>query len=371
MKKIIFLIHDYDFFKSHRIHLAKHLKTIGYHVLIACPKPKNDDYSALENFSYHPLKLKRKGRNLINEMTALFDIFKLYKKERPDIVLHFTIKPVVYGTLIGKVLRIPKVFNVITGLGYVYTNTNFLNTITKTLIGIIYKFSMLSKRVFVIFQNPDDRNFFLENQYASHDRSIVILGSGVDTSKFSPLPEPRADPVILFAARMLRDKGILELIEACKLLDLDGIHFKLRLCGKIDYDNFSSLTEEYIKSLADQYPWIEWLGPQKDMPALLAASNVVCLPSYREGVPLTLLEAMSSGRAIVTTDAPGCRETVINQRNGILVPIKSVKELHLALKYLCLNAEVRKNMAVAGRELALEIFEISKINQSYTRLFEQ
>lgn len=371
MKKIIFVIHEYNFFKSHRSALAHYVKSQGYHVIIACPPPTDHNYESTAPFQYYPLKMIRKGRNIFNELNSLLDIIKLYKKEKPDIVHHFTIKPVVYGTLAGKLLKLPKIFNTVTGLGYVYTNKSLLNTITQTFIGSIYKFAMRSKQVFVIFQNPDDREFFLQKGYTKKEQSTVILGSGVDTKKFYPKEEPSGKPTILFASRMLKDKGLSELLLSCELLAKENIEFTLRLCGDIDPDNFASYTEDEINSIKSKYPWIDWLGKQHDMPHIFGESNIVCLPSYREGVPLTLLEAMASGRAIVTTNAPGCKEVIFNEQNGYLVPVKDHIELYKRLKTLCLDAETRKKMGVASRVYAETHFCSEKINQSilntYTR----
>ncbi|MCJ8278145.1 MAG: glycosyltransferase family 4 protein, partial [Bdellovibrionales bacterium] len=355
--KILYVANDYDFFIAHRMPFALEAQKKGYDVCFSTPPPANGhhDETRFPDIEFYPLKLKRKGRMIFTELKSISHLMLLYKQVKPDIVHHFTIKPVVYGSFVAKLTDVPVIINTITGLGSIYIQPNFVNWITQFFIGLTYKFSFRNERVKLIFQNPDDQKLFLERNYIKENQSCVVLGSGVDTQKFTPTDEPSSLPTILYPGRMLWDKGVGDLIEAGKSLREKGYRFVIRFCGPLDMLNPTGIKKKDILKW-QEYDWFAWDGPQSDMPTVFSESHIVCLPSYREGVPIALLEAAASCRPIVTTLAPGCREVVNEEQNGYLVPVSSPESIAMAIAKLLERPEMRKVMGQEGRKIATAQF---------------
>ena len=373
-KKILYISNDYDFFIAHRIAYLDTAKKKGYITHFATPKPNRPVENEFCGHIYHPINMRRTGRRFFTELKSFFDILRVIKKVNPDIVHNITVKPVVYGSLASRILGVKNVVNMITGLGSIYINPGIFDLLTQWIIGLTYYLSFKSPSPFnlrVVFQNPDDQKMFLKRKYVKLEETCVILGSGVDISKYIPMPEPDTIPVILYPGRMLWDKGVGDLFEAGKILARKGHKFVIRCCGPIDTINPSGVTEEVIEKW-EQETWFEWDGPQFDMLRIFSESHIVCLPSYREGVPLALLEACACGRPIVTTDAPGCREVVFSEKNGFLVPINDPVKLAEKLGILLENKQLRAQMGAIGREYAVNTFSrkavIGKLLEIYNEL---
>jgi glycosyltransferase involved in cell wall biosynthesis len=260
-------------------------------------------------------------------------------------------------------MRIP-VVNAITGLGYAFTDDGWMRWLLRTVAEAGYRMALRRPGTRTIFQNADDQALFVARGLVRHEDTRVVRGSGVDLDRFAPTPEPsesHGPPVVLFAARMLWDKGVGELIDAVRMLKADGVPFRMLLAGAPDRSNPVAVPEARLRAWEAE-GLVEWLGHRDDMPALLAQSNIVCLPSYyREGVPLTLIEAAACGRPIVATDAPGCREIVQHGVNGLCVAPRDPTALVEALRRLIADPALRRSMGAAGHEWVRAHFTVQRV----------
>jgi glycosyltransferase involved in cell wall biosynthesis len=306
-----------------------------------------------------PFPLSRQGINPFYELRTLWRLTRLYHQLAPDIVHHFTIKPVLYGSTAAHILRIPGIINSITGLGHLFIDPEPITRLLRRLASWLYRINLRGTEV--IFENPEDRKIFIEWGFIKPRQGHLILGTGVDVERFRPTAKENNPPIVLFSSRILVTKGILEYVEAIRILKAKGINARFALAGKADPGNPASIPDEQIEAWK-QSNLVEWWGWQSDMPAALAQTDIFCLPSYREGVPNALLEATACGLPIVTTDTPGCRDVVTNGVNGLLVPVKNAQAIADALETLILDPESRRRMGSAGREIAVNFSNI-KINR--------
>ena len=278
----------------------------------------------------HSIPIKRVGINPITDIKSLLCLWRLMQSVQPDIILSYTIKPVIYGTLASWFARVPRRFAMITGLGYAFQEKNNRQLI-HSLVCRLYKL-VLKKTHKVIFQNPDDENLFRSlNLLPKHIPSCIINGSGVNLTRYPSTPLS-AEPHFLFIGRLLGDKGVREYIEAARCILSRNPYAIFHLVGWID-TNPNAIAQHELDSWI-QEGTVQFHGHLCDVRPTIANSNIFVLPSYREGTPRSVLEAMSMGRPIITTDAPGCRETVVNSDNGFLVPVKSVTHLVLSLIHI-------------------------------------
>jgi glycosyltransferase involved in cell wall biosynthesis len=282
----------------------------------------------------------------------------LLRREKPDVVHNFTIKCVLYGSLACRFAGVRGNVNSVTGLGYVFTEGKGARRWLRDLLIIFYRFALRNSRV--IFQNPDDYDIFLENRLVMPEKATLIPGSGVDTERFIKSPEPDGIPVVILPARLLWDKGVGEFVEAARLLRSKCIKARFALVGDIDLDNPTSVTIEQLRDW-EKEGVIEWWGWKDSMEQVYAEAHIVCLPSYREGLPKTLVEAAACGRPIIAFDVPGCREIVRPDKNGLLVPVYDVPGLADAMEYLITNSDIRKSMGTAGREIVEDGFSAELI----------
>lgn len=310
----------------------------------------------------HNVTMQRAGMNPVGDLGTMRALFLLMRKIRPDAVLAYTIKPVVYGTLAAWLARVPYRFALITGLGYAFTGeASRKRAIVLSLVRKLYAAAM--KRSYkVFFQNPDDQALFIDQGILPKSiPSIVLNGSGVDVDYFAQEKLPTGAPSFLLIARLIADKGVRQYAEAAKLLRDKYPDSKFRLVGDLD-DNPSSISRAELNS------WIEagvidYLGLLDDVRPALAQSSVFVLPTYyREGTPRTVLEAMAMGRPVITTDAPGCRETVTAGDNGFLVPVKNVEELVAAMQKIIEQPSLVAQMGKRSRERAVERYDVHKVN---------
>lgn len=310
----------------------------------------------------HNVTMQRAGMNPVGDLGTMRALFLLMRKIRPDAVLAYTIKPVVYGTLAAWLARVPYRFALITGLGYAFTGeASRKRAIVLSLVRKLYAAAM--KRSYkVFFQNPDDQALFIDQGILPKSiPSVVLNGSGVDVDYFAQEKLPTGAPSFLLIARLIADKGVRQYAEAAKLLRDKYPDSKFRLVGDLD-DNPSSISRAELNS------WIEagvidYLGLLDDVRPALAQSSVFVLPTYyREGTPRTVLEAMAMGRPVITTDAPGCRETVTAGDNGFLVPVKNVEELVAAMQKIIEQPSLVAQMGKRSRERAVERYDVHKVN---------
>lgn len=346
--KIALFVNSAKTFFWHRKALADRLVKEGHDVHIICSLDGEVERFALEPYTTHLVSLSRKGKNPFSEMFLIYQLYLLFKKIRPDVCHNFTIKCVIYGSLAQRLVGVRRIVNSITGLGIVFVNGGMLQKVVEKL----YQFSLNVSRSKVIFQNPDDQKLFIDHGLVQPEMSVLIKGSGVDTQKFTPA-EKFEQKTIIFASRLLKSKGILELLEASVRLHSNNIPHTLLVAGEIDNAPDSINIEEIERF--KQYDHIKFLGNVRDIEKFMNSSHIACFPSYyREGVPKFLLEAASSGLAIVTSDMPGCREVI--DGNGILVFPKHLDLLVTALTEILTNDTKLERFGEKSREIALTRF---------------
>ena len=354
--KVLFVLTQDRYFWLHRRVLARAAKAAGMQVAVAASPGSAIEDIRSEGFEFFPLRLQPGRKNPLHELISILELVRLYRHLRPDLVHHISIKSVLWGTIAARISGVPGIVNAITGLGYAFNGKSARQRLIRWLITVGLRLSVLGRNARVTFENPDDEQLFIENRLCSKQQSRLILSVGVDTEVFSPGIEPNGIPTVTLPARMIWDKGVGEFVEAVRILKEREFKFKAVLAGAPDPSNPNYVPEPTLKKWTREN-LVEWLGQVEDMPSLYQRSHIVCLPSsYREGVPMALVEAASCGRPIVTTNEPGCKETVKNGVSGLLVPPHDSEALAEALQRLLEDPAMRQNMGKAGRELAVNRF---------------
>ena len=306
----------------------------------------------------HDIPMARAGTNPMADARTLRALYRLMRVVRPDAVLPYTIKPVIYGTLAAWLARVPRRFALVTGLGYAFTGER--TGVVQRIVHRLYA-AALARASKVFFQNPDDERLFRElGIVPAGVSSVVVNGSGVDVAAFAVAPLPLDPPSFLLIARLLGDKGVREYANAARRVKRAYPQVRFQLAGWID-ENPDAIGKAELDDWVET-GIIEFLGKLSDVRPAIAAATVYVLPSYREGTPRTVLEAMAMGRPIITADAPGCRETVTDGENGYLVPVKSVDALVGAMERLIEDPELVARMGACSRRLAVEKYDVHKVN---------
>ena len=366
-KKVLFVSNTARSIYKFRLRLADVLRDKSFDIILcACP----DEYAEKikENgFRFIPVNIQRQGLNPFSDLKLIYDLYKIYKKERPDLLLHFSIKLNIYGAIAAKLAKI-KCINTVTGLGYVFMKESWLSKCVKILYRVSFKFPV---RVF--FQNKDDLELFIKNKSVDRDKTVLVKGSGVDINRFYPdlckqSKKNNSDFIFLFIARMLWDKGLGELVSAFKETHKVYPFTKLWLLGRIDKDNPSTVPEETIRKWENGKA-IRYLGSTDDVRPFICQSEAVVLPSYyREGVPRSLLEAMAMGRPVITTNSVGCKEVVEEGKNGFLVTARNAQDLaDTMIKFVKLPQEEREKMGSCGRQKAIKEFNEDIVIDAYIK----
>ena len=349
MSKILYLVpEDYGFI-SHRLELAIDCQKLGHEIIVVTRCSEYANAILKNNFKLIEINQKKNERHS-NLIKNLLNLISIYRSEKPDIVHHFTLRMIILGTIAAKFSNKTKIINTITGLGSAFIYETYKYKVIRKIISIILRFLLPGSLVTV--QNNDDYNYV--KNLGVHSNSIsLILGSGVDTKKYFPVNKTNLIPLVVLPSRMLWVKGVNEFVIAAKLLLDDGIICRFALVGDKDENNPSSVSEQTLLSW-EKDEHIEWWGHHKDMISVLGKADIVCLPTYREGLPKSLLEAASAAIPIVTTNVPGCREVVEDGYNGLLVPPKDPKQLSIALKKLITSKDLRDTMGANGRKKILD-----------------
>ena len=342
--------------------LIRAMRDAGMEVDVAVPSieisPALQDGLAIHGVTVHGIPLRRTGTNPLADLRLALALYRLIRRLRPTVTLPYTIKPVIYGTIAAWLAGVPHRYALVTGLGYAFTDRRggFLTGIIRTL----YRFA-LGKAHRVFFQNPDDESLFRETGLLPVSvPSVVVNGSGVDAASFSVAAFPQGHPTFLMIGRLLGDKGVREYAEAGRRIKARHPKVRFRLVGWID-TNPDAITQTELDAWVAQGT-LDFLGKLDDVRPAIADSTVYVLPSYREGIPRTVLEAMAMGRPIITTDAPGCRETVIDGDNGFLVPVKSIDALVEAMLNFIEDPALAPRMGRRSREIAEEKYDVHKVN---------
>ncbi|MBE3039507.1 MAG: glycosyltransferase family 4 protein [Chloroflexi bacterium] len=366
MKILLFANTDWYLY-NFRLALAEALRARGDQVVLVSPEGAYAPRLQELGFRWVCFPLKRRGLNPLDEVWTLVRLFKLYRRENPDLVHQFTVKCVLYGSLVCHLLGIRQVVNSVTGLGYVFTEGDGARSWLRGLIKVFYR--LILRRTWVIFQNPADEALFLKNRLVERGRVALIQGSGVNIRLFSPQPEPDGPPLAILPARLLWDKGVGEFVEAARRLKTEGLRARFALVGDSDPDNPAGVPAAQVK-LWEKEGMVEWWGWRSDMAAVYAQAHIVCLPSYREGMSKTLIEAAACGRPIITCNVPGCREVVQPGISGLLVPPRNALALAEAMKRLIQNPNERKSMGAFGRKIAEDQFSMELVLSQTLAFYE-
>lgn len=349
-----------------RLPLAKALHDKGWEIVLVSPY---DDYCLKlveEGFRWVQFPLSRKGLNPFMEIWTLISLIRLYLHERPEAAQHFTVKCILYGTLAAKISGVPRIINSVTGLGYIFLGGSLKKTLLRYFLRLVYK--PILRNTEVIFQNGDDLNLFLKSDWIVPTQAYLIPGSGVDMNKFTPAQEPQGIITVLLASRMLWPKGVKEFIDAARILQTRNIRAQFVLVGDTDPGNPEAVPLQTLKDWEAE-GIVKWWGWEDNMPSIYKKVHIVCLPSYREGMPKTLIEASAMGRPIVTADSPGCREMVRPGENGLMVPAHDSQALADALKILILDPDLRKRMGKDGRRIAMREYSLPIILEKTLSLY--
>lgn len=338
-----------------RLNIIRKLLSEGHEVIVMAPVDKFIFYTeSLSEVHHIPVHhLYRDSINPVRDLRLLFELFNAFRKLKPDLILNYTVKPNIWGGFAAKLLGIPSIA-VVTGLGYSLIHEGWINMVTR----MLYKFSLPSNRK-VIFENEDDKLLFEKEGLVSPSRSLSIKGCGVDTTIFSPNGDGRSDGVITFTfiGRLLYDKGVREFIDAARIVRDQRKDIQFWLVGEIDKENPSSISnEDLMKWIRD--PNVHYHGATENVRKFIEKSDCIILPSYREGMPRVIMEAMSMERAVITTNTAGCRETVDEFVNGYLVPVRNAQALAKAmLDFIDLGKDAQVNMGKSGRIKVLKEFD--------------
>lgn len=370
MKTIVYFVSEDWYFCSHRLSIARKALAEGFKVVVVTRVSKHRDVIKSEGFELAPIEVKRGGMNIFSEFKTLFVLYSYYKKYKPDIVHHVAIKPVIYGTLVARLIGSIKIVNAMAGLGFVFISNKKRVKLLRFFVHQLFRFLFNNKNSQLILQNKDDLGYFLKNKLVNNENVTIVRGSGVDVKKFIPAEESTGVPIVMLASRMLWDKGVGEFIEAAKILKQEGVEARFVLVGDSDPENPASIPNAQLSEW-HELGIVEWWGERGNMHEMLTQAHIVCLPSYREGLPKVLLEAASCGKPIIATDVPGCREIVHDGENGILVLLKNSIALASAIKELIDNPKKRKSMGMNGRRLVESEFSEDIVVSQTLKVYQE
>jgi glycosyltransferase involved in cell wall biosynthesis len=369
-RTLMFVVNVDWFFLSHRLPIALEAMRQGYQVHIATGLTDKQGELERHGLVVHPLALDRSSAGLGNAWRTMVQLWQIFRAVRPDVVHLVTIKPVLLGGLVARLAGVPAVVAAVSGLGFVFVAKGVKASARRWLVGGLYRLALGHYNLKVIFQNPDDQTSLVRLAHLPDRKVAMIRGAGVDLTQHCVMPIPPGMPVVVLAARLLADKGVLEFVQAARLLRHRGCNARFVLVGTVDTANPTSLSDAEVSAWV-QYGVVEWWGHRADMPHVLAAARVVVLPSYYgEGLPKVLIEAAACGRVVVTTDHPGCRDAIDPGVTGILVPVRNSMALADAMETL-INDPVRcKVMGDAGRALAEKAFDVRQVVAEHLQIYQ-
>ncbi|MFZ4403298.1 MAG: glycosyltransferase family 4 protein [Pseudobdellovibrionaceae bacterium] len=368
MKKVLFIANARYTITNFRSELVQDIKQLGHELKIVCPTGIDLDGTLVSKENILPIFLNRSGIHPIHDLKTVFDLYRIFKKEQPDVVVNFTIKPVIYASIVARLASKAKVYSNITGLGYVFTDRSFKARALIKIVTFLYRIALRCNHS-VFFQNPDDLKLFKNLGLIRENQGILINGSGInlDRKLYEKVYRKKLQSFI-FVGRLLKDKGLLELIEALKIVKIKFPNVLCTIIGEAD-KNPNSFTQEQL-NLWKQQGLADFVGRINDVMPFLKEADVMVLPSYREGTPRSVLEAMVCGLPIITTDTAGCRETVVDGENGFLVPVKDHKILAQKMIYFLEHPEQIEIMGKRSLQLVAEKFDVKKVNAKILSIVE-
>lgn len=355
--KLLFVVTEDWYFVSHRLSLAVAAQAAGFDVVVATREGEHADAIRSTGIRLAPFNVSRRGGNPLREVTALW---RLYRREKPDLVHHVALKTVMFGALAAYLARVPAQVNAVAGLGWLFTSSSRTVRLVRPVLRWMLARLLNRPHCLTIVQNPENWSL-LERSGVPAARLRLIRGAGVDLQAFHPVPSPPEPVCIVLVSRMLWDKGVGEFVEAARCLTDAGVNARFILVGDPDPANPASVPESSLRDWSGNNG-VEWWGRREDIPTVLQAAHIACLPSsYGEGLPKSLLEAAACGLPIVTTDAPGCREVVRDGVNGLRVPVRDTAALTAALDKLIGDAALRHHMGKQSRLLAKTEFGLESV----------
>tara|TARA_B100001173_G_scaffold310753_1_gene326163 strand:+ start:841 stop:2061 length:1221 start_codon:yes stop_codon:yes gene_type:complete len=361
-------------FLNNRLQIAQEALRLGYSVHIATGITSKLDELQGHGFEVHPLALERNSIGLINTLRTLVQLYQINKTIRPDIVHLVTIKPVLLGGLIARLTGVPAIVAAVPGLGFVFMAQGVKATIRRYIVGLLYRITFGHRNLKVIFQNIDDLQTLTKLTELPEANTLLIRGSGVDLTKYAHTPLPLEVPIILLASRLLAEKGVREFVHAARVLRKKGISeqdARFVIVGEPDLANPDSIRSDELVQWTEE-GIVELWGLRSDMPQVLAAAHLVVLPSYYgEGLPKVLIEAAACGRAVITTDHPGCRDAIDPGISGLLVPVRNSLALANAMETLIYDPIQCKIMGDAGRALAEKAFNVSQVVTAHLKIYQE
>lgn len=345
-----------------RMDMMKDFIKQGHSIIALGPENETEWKSKFKehNIEYRQLYVQRNGINPLKDLRTYKELHQFMKREKPDKVFAYQAKTVIYGSLAARINGIKEIYPLIAGLGSVFRGKGFKNSLVKMIMKIEYWVACCASQK-VFFQNNDDKNEFVNNGLIKEEQVVIINGSGVNLEKFKPEPLPKA-PAFLFIGRLIKDKGVMEYLEACKIIKRSHRKIRCMLVGPYD-SNPSAMQPDELNDYVEA-GIVEYFGEQSDVRPFIAECSAYILPSYHEGTPKTVLEAMAMGRTIITSDAPGCRETVIDGENGYLVAVRDVNGLVEKMEFLIANTDVNKKMGECSLKIVREKYDVNIVNKS-------
>lgn len=361
LPRFLFVDTQVDDFLMYRMGLARKVQEAGFEVHVALPREPGMETISRVGIIVHPIFMRRLSTGAFDELRCFVSLLRLYRRLRPTLVHHMCLKAVLYGGIASRVVGVPAVVSTLYGLGYLFSTQTVKTYVLRSIVMVGLRFAFGHKNHRVIVQNSADRDWLLSRYNLAGEVAVLISGSGVDLSLFKPEPEPDGPPVVLLVSRLLWIKGISEFVAAARAVRSRKIPARFVLIGEPDNGHPSAIPMRTLEHWRDTED-VDWLGFRHDLPALIRQSHIVCLPTlYGEGVPRILQEAAASGRPIVASDIPGCREIVRHGQNGMLVPVGDLNGLIGALVHLIENAPLRATMGTRGYALAVAEFSLEKV----------
>lgn len=361
-KKVVFIHNTTKYvFLHYREFIEKFVQAGASVVVIA---PFDDTVNQIQALGAQciDIKLSRQGLNPIFELATLFDLYRLLGEEKPDLVFNYSIKPVIYGSIAARWRHVGDIFSMVTGLGHLFMDQGAKYKMIRSIIFPLYRTALRGNKA-VFFQNPDDKTLFIEYDLLPDDKGFVVNGTGIDLEEFQPVDLRDRPTTFILVSRLLWSKGIREFVEAARILKKRHSEARFQVLGMFD-DNPSSIKRSQLEAWQREGV-IEYLGATEDVRPFVNRASVFVLPTiYREGRPRAVVEAMAMGKPIITTDTPGCRQTVIEGHNGFLVPVKDVPALAKTMERFINSPRIIKSMGECSRKMAQEQYDVHNVNDA-------
>jgi glycosyltransferase involved in cell wall biosynthesis len=368
--KLLYIVTEDWYFWSHRLPMAEAARQAGFEVGVATRVAEHGERIRARGFTLHPLRWRRGDIGPWASLRAIAEIRDLYRRERPLLVHHVALKPAVLGSIAALAAGVPAVINAVAGMGFVESSPTLRARLLRLPLGIALTRLLERSNSRVIVQNDDDRRLLLALHPGAAERIVTIPGSGVDIAHLRPAPEPPLPVTAGFAGRMLYDKGVHVLVEAQQQLQRRGIDLRLLLAGTPDPENLASIPPAELEAWR-KLPGVTLLGQVDDIRSLWSQAHIAVLPSRREGLPKSLLEAAAMGRPLIATDVPGCREIARAELNAALVPPDDGTALAAALARLAEDPALRQRWGAAGRALVESRFTAAAIGAQTVALYRR